>query len=49
MAKNKDTSKAFKKGGYKTRNRPSGVSRSGLPKTYPSHINMTLRVEKVKI
>lgn len=49
MAKNKDTSKAFKKGGYKTRNRPSGVSRSGLPKTYPAHINMTLRVEKVKI
>jgi len=49
MAKNKDSSKAFQKGGYKTRKRPSGVSRSGLPKTYPAHINMTLRAEKVKI
>jgi hypothetical protein len=49
MAKNKDSSKVFQKGGYKNRKRPSGVSRSGLPKTYPSHINMTLRAEKVKI
>lgn len=36
------------KGGYKTRKRPSGVSRNGLPKTYPPHINPTLRQNKPK-
>jgi hypothetical protein len=38
----------FHKGGYKKRKgRPQGVSRSGLPKTYPSHINPHLRAIKL--
>lgn len=49
MAKNRDTTKAFKKGGYKTKTRPSNVSRQGLPKIYPPHVNMTLQMIKPKI
>ena len=49
MAKNRDGTKAFKKGGYKTRKRPKGVSRNGLPKIYPPGHDATLRAVKVKI
>jgi hypothetical protein len=49
MAKNRDSSKAFKKGGYKTPKRPKGVSRQGLPKLYPPGHDVTLRASKVKI
>ena len=46
MANNRKTGK-FAKGGYKNRKRPKGVSRSGLPKMYPSDIDAKLRVTKV--
>jgi len=49
MAKNRDTTKAFKKGGYKTKTRPSNVSRQGLPKIYPPGHDVTLRAVKVKV
>ena len=48
MAKNRDASKAFKKGGYKNRKRPKGVSRQGLPKIYPPGHDATLRAVAVK-
>jgi hypothetical protein len=41
-------SKNMSKGGYKTRKRPSGVSRNGLPKMYPPQVNATLRQLKAK-
>ncbi len=49
MAKNRDGTKAFRKGGYKTRKRPKGVSRQGLPKLYPPGHDVTLRAIKVKV
>jgi hypothetical protein len=49
MAKNrKPKSKGFSKGGYKKRkNRPEGISRSGLPKIYPPDCDATLRAVKL--
>jgi hypothetical protein len=38
------------KGGYKTHRskRPAGVSRSGLPKIYPPHVDAQLRAQTKK-
>lgn len=49
MAKHRDSRRGFKKGGYKTRRRPKGVSRAGLPKIYPPGHDVTLRAIKVKV
>jgi len=42
------TKKFGSKGGCKLRRtRPEGISRKGLPKTYPSHINPCVRAAKI--
>lgn len=35
MAKYRNRKNGFCKGGYKSRKRPKGISRAGLPKIYP--------------
>jgi hypothetical protein len=36
MAKYRNRKNGFCKGGYKSRKRPKGISRAGLPKIYPA-------------